>query len=210
MRVCNKCGVEKPIDEFGLLKKDYYRKYCKVCQYKQDKIRIYNKKHGIKPEIIIKTTKICMICLEEKSLDEFYNRGKNRKDSYCKLCKNDKIIDLQNRYKQEGRCIICGKNSNNKRWCAECVIKLNNRRRNKTKKIKEQCVKYLGGECEDCGMKTEVYEIYDFHHINQNEKETKLSNMIHGLKSWEYIKGELDKCIVLCANCHRIRHTIEE
>ena len=59
--------------------------------------------------------------------------------------------------------------------------------------------------CADCnGVFPEV--CMDFHHINPNEKDQHYNN--GQLKCWSMkrIVEELDKCVVLCANCHRIRH----
>ena len=56
--------------------------------------------------------------------------------------------------------------------------------------------------CIDCGIKSNNYCIYDFHHVEDN-KEFAISKTS---KSFDSIKKELDKCILLCSNCHRIRH----
>lgn len=56
--------------------------------------------------------------------------------------------------------------------------------------------------CIDCGNKD--YRVFDFHHI-----EDKLFNISDGARagySIKVINKELKKCIVLCSNCHRIRH----
>ena len=44
----------------------------------------------------------------------------------------------------------------------------------------------------------------EFHHTNSNEKEFGLGD---GIKSWESMKKEVDKCELLCSNCHRIKHS---
>lgn len=44
----------------------------------------------------------------------------------------------------------------------------------------------------------------EFHHINPLEKDFSISSNIN--MSYEKIKKELDKCILLCANCHREIH----
>lgn len=65
-------------------------------------------------------------------------------------------------------------------------------------------IEYKGGKCEICG-----YDKYkgalDLHHRNKSEKEFGLA--MQGLsRSWEKMKKEADKCILLCANCHREVH----
>lgn len=69
---------------------------------------------------------------------------------------------------------------------------------------KAQAVAYLGGACVDCNLETERVEIYDFHHLDPRQKDFSVSN---SRKSFEKIKTELDKCVLVCANCHRIRHS---
>jgi NAD-dependent dihydropyrimidine dehydrogenase PreA subunit len=77
-----------------------------------------------------------------------------------------------------------------------------NRENWQTRKI--NAVEYKGNRCEDC-KQTFPYGVYDFHHLNPKEKDLSWRKT----KNWESIKVELDKCVLLCANCHRIRH-IEE
>lgn len=45
----------------------------------------------------------------------------------------------------------------------------------------------------------------DFHHIDPNEKEYSIDRLVRNC-SWKNIKMELEKCVVLCANCHRKHH----
>lgn len=70
------------------------------------------------------------------------------------------------------------------------------------KDIKRKLVKYKGGKCQICGY-NRCIEALDFHHTNQEEKEYSVSG---GTKSFERLKKEVDKCILVCANCHREIH----
>ena len=69
------------------------------------------------------------------------------------------------------------------------------------KERKKQAVSYLGGKCVDCNK---VYHpnVFEFHHLRDKDASW---NKVR-LWSWNRIKNELDKCVLLCANCHRIRH----
>jgi hypothetical protein len=69
---------------------------------------------------------------------------------------------------------------------------------------KARAVEYLGGECRHCGLVTDHLCVYDFHHVDMKEKEADPGSLLH--YSWTRIQKELDKCILLCANCHRIEH----
>jgi hypothetical protein len=80
---------------------------------------------------------------------------------------------------------------------ARYLIEAVKRRR---KKLKEMAVKYKGGKCAICGY-SECLDCLVFHHLDPKEKEFGLST--RGVtRSWEKIKKELDKCILLCVRCH--------
>ena len=84
-----------------------------------------------------------------------------------------------------------------KKWSVEAV----QRRREKLKLL---AVEYKGGECEVCGYKKCVNAL-EFHHIDPNEKEFGVGENGY-TRSSEAIKKELDKCILVCSNCHREIH----
>ena len=67
------------------------------------------------------------------------------------------------------------------------------------RQLKIKCVEHMGGKCYDCGLVTHPL-VYDFHHIKDKNKE------ISNLKSWKTMEKELQNCVMLCANCHRLRH----
>lgn len=69
---------------------------------------------------------------------------------------------------------------------------------------KQDAVNYLGGKCSVCGY-NKCLGALDFHHVNPDEKDFALS----GKTKWEDMKKELDKCVLLCANCHREHHYLE-
>lgn len=72
------------------------------------------------------------------------------------------------------------------------------------RRIKTDAIKYKGGKCVQCGY-DEHYAALDFHHRNPEEKDVSWNKL--RLRSWDKIKLELDKCDLLCANCHRIIHS---
>lgn len=72
------------------------------------------------------------------------------------------------------------------------------------KKIKEMAIVYKGGKCYICGY-NKCNAALDFHHRNEINKSFGLS--VRGLtRSWERTRKELDKCVLVCANCHREIH----
>ena len=57
--------------------------------------------------------------------------------------------------------------------------------------------------CSHCGFS--IFSALDFHHVDPKEKENCISRLMAQKPTLERIK-ELDKCVTLCANCHRIEH----
>jgi len=72
------------------------------------------------------------------------------------------------------------------------------------KKIRQMAIAYLDGKCSICGY-NRCLAALDFHHKDESSKEFGLSQ--NGMtRSWEKTKKEVEKCILLCANCHREVH----
>lgn len=69
------------------------------------------------------------------------------------------------------------------------------RKRLYVRELKDCCVK--------CGFDKSVYAL-DFHHIESENKFASISELIQQGYSYERIDNEIDKCELLCANCHRI------
>lgn len=70
-------------------------------------------------------------------------------------------------------------------------------------KRKKLAVEYLGGKCISCGY-NKYYGALEFHHRDPAEKDYSWVKL--RLRSWDSITTELDKCDLLCANCHREYH----
>jgi len=66
---------------------------------------------------------------------------------------------------------------------------------------KKYLVKIMGGECILCGYNRCLRAMH-FHHLNSHEKEFDLSQMLY----WDEIEKELEKCVLLCSNCHMEVH----
>ena len=119
----------------------------------------------------------------------------------CKICRNKaESIRQKNpivkerrkkRYQERGEKYKLLLNVQNKLRCFE---------------KKKELIKYKGGKCERCGFRGHE-NCFDFHHIDPTEKDfTIKSSKGHNL---EKLKKEVDKCQLLCANCHREVHAIE-
>ena|SRR3989304_3347259 len=82
-------------------------------------------------------------------------------------------------------------------WCKLCFKKDVIQRKQLRKK---QAVEYKGGKCEKCEYNKCIWAL-EFHHKHKSDKEFNLSTLMR--YSFEKIKKELDKCNLICANCHR-------
>ena len=71
----------------------------------------------------------------------------------------------------------------------------------KKKLLKNKAISYMGGCCQICGY-NKCEAALHFHHLNPHEKDFTISSK----SNWEDIVDELDKCILLCANCHISYH----
>lgn len=70
---------------------------------------------------------------------------------------------------------------------------------NVQRRKKQLAVERFGGKCTNCGY-DKCAAALEFHHLE--DKENNPAYVIHRW-SWDRAKIELDKCILLCANCHR-------
>lgn len=109
----------------------------------------------------------------------------------CKGCKL--FLSLEFYTKQEGYPIAYCKKCRNSRSV------LYQRKRRLERKLR--AIDYKGGKCKKCGYKKNPYAL-DFNHINPKEKSGEVGKII-AKRSWDIAVRELDKCELLCANCHR-------
>jgi hypothetical protein len=85
-------------------------------------------------------------------------------------------------------------------WCKSCDSR---RTQNHKLMMKIKSVNYLGGKCKLCGYNKSTKAL-QFHHRDPNQKSFELSKAMYS--RWEIIQPELDKCDLLCANCHAELH----
>jgi len=131
----------------------------------------------------------CSKCKEVKDYNHFHkdSSGPRGYAYYCKSCANTSARHHHN------------KKAKDKEW-------INTRRRTtneKHRQAKLKAIQYLGGQYYDCKKEYPSY-VYDFHHVDGSTKLDNPSRVLRG--DWESAKVELDKCVLLCSNCHRGRH----
>lgn len=131
---------------------------------------------------------------------------KKNKDNICKTntdkdkcCPKCKVIKLKSEfYYQSYRK---GRKSRQGSWCKSCMNKQVTIRQ---QKYKQQAIDYKGGKCQHCGY-AKYAGALEFHHLDSNQKDFEISKSFKRPQT-EEIKLELDKCILLCSNCHREEH----
>ena len=127
--------------------------------------------------------KRCRVCGKE-----FMDRSRSQTAIYCsrKCCK--KISD--EKYYEKNRLTL------NKKM-----------RENHRKRIDKFISTYKKGKsCSLCGY-NKHYEILQFHHKEPSEKSFEITLHKIAKKTQEEIKKEMNKCILICPNCHFLLHS---
>ena len=77
---------------------------------------------------------------------------------------------------------------------------------------REKLLLHRGNECFNCGIKHDGINtaIFDFHHVDPNTKLMNLSSNALDSTNIKTLLIESEKCIILCANCHRLHHHTDE
>lgn len=128
-------------------------------------------------------------CGLEWSLDQFYNQtaAKDGKHRWCKSCCREYSQVNQERANERRR---------ERGW--EWPAKRENGLR--VTELKETT------PCKDCGGLFPAC-VMDFDHI-RGEKKYNVGMMVAHGHAWESILEEINKCELVCSNCHRIRSFI--
>ena len=70
------------------------------------------------------------------------------------------------------------------------------------RRLKLKAIEYKGGACQKCGY-NKCQAALQFHHLDPSKKDFQISGKY---LTWDKIKPELDKTILICANCHLELH----
>ena len=109
--------------------------------------------------------------------------------------------------KNKKKCTICAeyfsiKAFSERSTCKTCYADKRSRRKIKVREIISSIKKEM--KCEKCGF--DDPRALHFHHKSPKDKKNEVSALASSGYSLEAIKKEINKCIVLCANCHSIKH----
>lgn len=108
----------------------------------------------------------------------------------CSTEKDESEFYRINKSKVHSFCKLC--------FNEYCIERWRNRKIN--------AIRQLGGRCVDCGFifNETNFPVCEFHHLEPKNKDFDWNRL--RLRSEKILQEELKKCIILCANCHRIRH----
>jgi hypothetical protein len=133
--------------------------------------------------------KKCFDCKEEKVTTEF-NKNSSRKDGLQLRCRECDRLRAKKAYHGKYREYFLQKNQQNliirKQWLQDYK---------------------MGKCCKNCSESR--WYVLDFHHRGDSEKISEISTMITNGRSIENIQKEIEKCDLLCANCHREVHHLK-
>ena len=85
--------------------------------------------------------------------------------------------------------------------CKKCSMNHVLKRR---KNLKIMSTEYKGGKCSMCGY-DKCIDALEFHHLDPTKKDFSIASSGF-TRSWEKIRNELDKCTLVCSNCHKEIH----
>jgi len=75
--------------------------------------------------------------------------------------------------------------------------------------LRQRLVEMRGSRCAVCNQKFETHQ-FDFHHVMPETKSFPLTKTMMTSRSWQSVLEEANKCIMVCANCHRDIHEKEQ
>lgn len=170
----------------NLINKNYSTyQIAKRLKSSQTNARYWLKKHGLKTNF--KSFKDGYLPPTKK--ERIIENGKTY--VVCCQCSTKKELNKDNFYiRKDGRYHV---------WCKPCG------RRKSIERLREYkvaCVEYKGGKCQICGY-NKYFGALDFHHLDSSKKDFTIAGSNKTLKG---LKPELDKCVLLCSNCHRETH----
>lgn len=142
------------------------------------------------------------------------NEPINVRRSYCPTCHQAFLDKSRKRYKMttNTKCSHCGIEKTKENtfspeegiWSTKCRACCRKVGKKSEHDIKQRCVDYKGGRCFVCGYK-KCLRALEFHHLDPSKKDFSISKKMAKELTVEVCE-ELDKCVLLCSNCHREEH----
>ncbi len=162
-------------------------------------------------------TKVCLICKNNKPLEEFHPRPGTPCGyyPYCRLCDNKKKNESYHKRMAEDPNYSARKAADSRKYRKKYPKKIATANACRRKKgIKDGTIiegwvakKYTGIPCLDC-WNVFPFCVMDFDHRPEEVKEfniSRYSNQKASPKHIARVEKEIAKCDLICANCHRVR-----
>jgi hypothetical protein len=167
------------------------RQIASMLGCSQSLVKYWVHKHGLSPPIKRHSAAV---------IASYIDRGQRppkHLESYCNVHGESTFIFQPSRGLQGGyRCRRCVSD--------QATQRMNEQRSHQ----KALLVEMNGNRCLDCGRQGHQ-TVFDFHHSEGVTKNTTIARLLNQTK-WDQARYEAEKCILLCACCHRIRHTTTE
>ena len=196
---CLNCGKEY---ETNYEKSKYCCSKCRSASSNK-KLKIFSQR------ILIWTKKIKAIKLLGDECEEcgnnnifhltFHHRDSNEKENTISQIWKNRWSLIEPEIK---KCILL---------CDNCHRELhyNEKKYEERRKTKEVIVNFKGNKCEICGY-SKCLAALTFHHKNEKEKNYEIAKISLRIENINELNDdmflELEKCELLCANCHREKH----
>lgn len=141
----------------------------------------------------------------------YYDKCNNAcNGKFCSYsCKNKYYAEIRFPLINRKKCQTCGSTvRKTRKYCSpECRIKKPQIQKNfiSYQELKEFCIEYKGGRCSICGY-NKCSAALHFHHTDPLSKKYQISSLCCRNTISPLLLEELDKCILVCANCHTEIH----
>lgn len=145
-------------------------------------------------------TKVCWKCKRKLGGEQFHKdrKAKDGLQNMCKECKRKwrKEYDAKPENRRRKLALQQERRKKNPEY-------QRNWQRGRYQENLKRIAKIKGYTCEVCREDFHPAAL-DYHHIDPSQKKFGIGQRLHS--SWKIIKPELDKCMQVCANCHRVLH----
>ncbi len=196
-RTCRTCGAAKPVDDFYRqpARIDGRETECKTChkarslRNKRATARRRDRRRAkIAAALDLYGLKVCRRCRETKLRDHDFHIDRQRADgryAYCKPCQRASVRAStakhgRNTYESQHRVAA-------RAYVAERKAQ----------------------PCADCGRSWPA-KVMHYHHLDPAKKSASIALLISRGAPVPVIEAEIAKCVLLCGNCHVLRHLKED
>lgn len=194
---CKECKAVFPVEEFPVRDRKYRYATCAACTLKRFRDYSKNRHRERKEKAVQLSGGSCQVCNRSGPLCIFDFHHKTQKDATISRLWGRRWEAIESELR---KCLLL---------CVNCHREIHYEPKALTAtaqsyRLKQQAlVGYKGGACQVCGYRACVAAL-DFHHIDGTTKRFKIADRI--TSSLETLKAEVDKCVLLCAVCHRLEH----